>query len=154
MRIAIILLLTVVLVTAQDFRTLRQKYGQPISEKHNGRTSSETYKVRPDIKVTATYTKSGDLCEILIAPLSETKEGKPSLLKSEPLNEVIDELVPEEKRGKHLIDTFINITCLPKNDCFGVDRNYQRLTIHVHGSTDAHPYASIQWKHHTCKTVN
>jgi hypothetical protein len=150
MRIAVIVLLAAVVSTAQTSSTLRQKYGQPTSETHNGRPMSETYNVRADIKVTVRYTKSGDVCEMFVAPLSETTDGKPSLLKSQPLDEVIDELVPKEQRGKQLMDTFLNIACLPKNDCFGVERNYQRLTIHVHGSTDAHPYASIQWKNHTC----
>lgn len=150
MRIAIILSLLAVVATAQTSSTLRQKYGQPTSATYSGRPTSETYNVRPDIKVTVRYTKGGDVCEMFIAPTSETKDGKPSLLKSQPLDEVIDELVPKEQRGKHLTDTFLDIICLPKNDCFGVDWNYQRLTIHVHGSTDAHPYASIYWKHRTC----
>jgi hypothetical protein len=150
MRIAIILLLIAIVATAQTSSALRQKYGQPTSGTHNERPTSETYNVRPDIKVTVTYTKRGDVCEMFIAPVSETKDGKPFLLKSQPLDEVIDELVPKELRGKYLMGTFLNIICLPKNDCFGVDEDYQRLTIHVHGSTDAHPYASIHWKNRTC----
>jgi hypothetical protein len=150
MRIAIILLLTAVVATAQTSSTLRQKYGQPTFETYNGRPTSETYNVRPNIKVTVRYTKGGDVCEMFIAPLSETKDGKPSLMKSRPLDEVIDELVPKEQRGKYLMGTFLNITCLPNNDCFGVEENYRKLLIHRHGSTDAHPYAFIRWKNRTC----
>jgi hypothetical protein len=151
MRIAIILLLTAVAATAQTSSTLRQKYGQPTdSETYKGRPTSETYKVRPDIKVSVEYTKGGDVCEMFIEPVSGTKDGKPPLLKSQPLDEVIDELAPKESRGKHLMDTFLDIVCLPRNDCFGVDWNYQKLAIHVHGSTDAHPFASIRWRHRTC----
>ena len=149
MRIALLFLLTAVVATAQTASTLRQKYGLPTSDIYNGQRV-EIYKVRPDIKVTVRYTKHGHVCSMFIAPLSETTDGKPSLLKSQPLDEVIDELVPKEQRGKYLMGTFLNIICLPKNDCFGVEEAYQKLLIHRHGSTDAHPYASIQWKHRTC----
>lgn len=150
MRIAIILFLTAFVATAQTSTTLRQKYGQPTSETYKGPPTSQTYNVRPDIKVTISYAKNGDVCAMLIQPVSETKSGKPSLMKSQPLFEVIDELAPKEQRGKHIMDTFLNITCLPDNDCFGVEWNYKRLKIHVHGSTDEHPFASIDWKSHTC----
>ena len=141
MRIAILFLLACVVATGQTSSTLHQKYGQP---------TSETYNVRPNIKVTVTYAKTGEICEMLIEPIAETGNGNRSLLKSQPLEEVIDELVPKEQRGKYLMGTFLNIICLPKNDCFGVEEDYQKLLIHRHGSTDAHPYASIHWKTHTC----
>jgi hypothetical protein len=151
MRIAIILLLTAVAATAQTSSTLCQKYGQPTdSETYKGRPTSETYKVRTDIKVSVEYTKGGDVCEMFIEPATGTNDGKPSLLRSQPLREVIDELAPKESRGKHQMDAFLDIVCLPRNDCFGVNWDYQRLAIHVHGGTDAHPYASIKWKHRTC----
>lgn len=150
MRIAIIFLLTAVVATAQTSSTLRQKYGQPTSETYKGPPTSQTYNVRPDIKVTVSYTKHGNVCAMLIKPVSEMTNGKPSVLKTQQLNEVIDELVPKEQRGKHQMDWFLHTQCYPKNDCFGVEKNYQRLTIHVHGSTDKHPYASIRWKKHTC----
>jgi len=107
--------------------------------------------VRPDIKLTVTYAKSGDVCEMLIKPASETQNGKPSLLKSQPLNEVIDELVPKEQRGAYLMGTFVNIICLPNDDCGGTDETYQRLSIFRNGGIDAHRYASIHWKRDVCK---
>ncbi|HZE71633.1 MAG TPA: hypothetical protein VE135_19170 [Pyrinomonadaceae bacterium] len=142
MRIAIVFFLTGVVSTAQTSSTLREKYGQPVSE---------TYNVRPDIKLTVTYAKSGDVCEMLIKPASETQNGKPSLLKSQPLNEVIDELVPKEQRGAYLMGTFVNIICLPNDDCGGTDETYQRLSIFRNGGIDAHRYASIHWKRDVCK---
>jgi hypothetical protein len=145
MRMAVFLLLVCVVATGQTSSTLRQKYGQP---------TSETYNVRPNIKVTVTYAKTAEICEMLIQPIAETENGKPSLLKSQPLAEVIDELVPKEQRGKYLMGTFLNIICLPNNDCFGVEENYEKVLIHRHGSTDAHPYASIHWKTHTCARLD
>jgi hypothetical protein len=149
MRIAFILLLTCVVAAAQTSTKLRQKYGEPISDTYDGQPV-EIYKVRPDTKVTVRYTKQGDVCSMFIAPLTETTNGKPSLLKSQPLDEIIDELVPKDQRGKYLMGTFINITCLPKNDCYGTQEDYQKVSIHKHGSIDAHPYASISWKARAC----
>jgi hypothetical protein len=149
MRIACIFLLTSVVAAAQTSTTLHQKYGQPTSDTYD-RQPVEIYKVRADIKVTVRYTKHGDICSMFIAPLSEMTNGKPSLLKSDALDEVIDELVPKGQRGKYLMGTFLNITCLPKNDCYGTEENYQRVLIHKHGSIDAHPYASISWKSRAC----
>jgi hypothetical protein len=138
---AVFFLLMCVVATGQTSSTLRQKYGQP---------TSENYNVRPNIKVTVTYAKTSEICEMLIQPIAETEDGKPSLLKSEPLAEVIDELVPKEQRGKYLMGTFLNIICLSKNDCFGVEEDYEKVLIHRHGSNDAYPYASIHWKTQTC----
>jgi hypothetical protein len=149
MRIAFIFLLTAVVATAQTSSTLRQKYGQPTSETYDGEPV-EIYKVRPDIKVTVRYTKRGDVCSMFIGPVSETTNGKPFLLKSEPLDEVIDELVPEDQRGTHIMDTFLNITCLPNNDCYGTRKDYEQLLIVHNGSIDAYRYASIEWKHRKC----
>ena len=149
MRIAFILLLMTVIATAQTSSTLRQKYGQPTSDIYDGQPV-EIYKVRPGIKVTVRYTKRGVVCSMFIAPLSETTNGKPSLLKSQPLDDVIDELVPKDQRGKYLMGTFLHITCLPKNDCYGTEEDYQRVLIHKHGSVDEHPYASISWKGRAC----
>jgi hypothetical protein len=149
MRIAFVFLLVAVVATAQTSSTLREKYGQPTSDTYDGQPV-EIYKVRHDMKVTVRYTKHGDVCSMFIAPLSETTNGKPSLLKSNALDEVIDELVPKDQRGKYLMGTFLNITCLPKNDCYGTEEDYQRVLIHKHGSTDAHPYASISWKSRAC----
>jgi len=149
MRIAFLFLLTTVVATAQTGSALRQKYGQPTSDIYNGQPV-EIYKVRPDIKVTVRYTKQGDACSMFIAPLAETTNGKQSLLLSEPLDEVIDELVPKDQRGKYLMGTFLNIICLPNNDCSGTEEDYQRVLIHKHGNTDAHPYASISWKGRAC----
>jgi hypothetical protein len=152
MRIAIFFLFTALVATAQTSSTLRQKYGQPTSATYKGKPTSETYNVRPGVKVTVSYAKSGDVCAMLIAPLSETENGKPSLLKSQPLDDVIDELVPKDQRGTYLMGTFLNITCLPDNDCYGTNENYKRLSIYRNGSIDAYRYASIHWKHRECQT--
>jgi len=148
MRIVFVFLLAAIIATAQTPSKLRQKYGPPTADIYDGQPV-EIYKVRPDMKVTVRYTKHRDVCSMYIASL-ETTNGKPSLLKSQALNDVIDELVPQDQRGKYLMGTFINIICLPDNDCSGTEENYQKVLIHKHGSLDAHPYGSISWKGRAC----
>jgi len=138
-----VLLFTCTVATAQTSTSLREKYGNP---------SSETFRVRPDINVTVTYAKTGEVCEMLIKPASETVNGKPSLLKSQPLKDVIDELVPKNERGAFIIGTFVNVVCQPNNDCAGANESYQRLSIFSNGSTDAHRFATIRWKRDACQS--
>ena len=142
MRIVILLFICCAVAAAQTSTSLREKYGNP---------AYESYLVRPDISVTVTYAKSGEVCEMLIKPASESENGKPAVLKSQPLDEVIDELVPKDQRGKILMGTFVNIVCLPNNDCDGTNESYERLSIFRNGSTDAERFASIHWKRDACK---
>ena len=144
MKAIVIVLLTCMFVSAQSSSDLRQKYGIPISE---------TYKVRPDVVVTVTYAKTGEVCSMVIKPQpsSTKKETSTPVLKSKLLDEVIDELVLKEKRGKYLMGTFLNIICLPDNDCAGTSENYEKLSIYRNGSIDAHRYATIDWKSSACK---
>jgi hypothetical protein len=144
MRIAFLLFFTCSVTVAQTPTSLRQKYGPPISE---------TYRVRPEIIATVTSAKTGEICQILIKPASETQEGKPALLKSQLLNDVIDELAPKAERGTYIIGTFLNMTCLPNNDCWGTEESYERLEIYRYGGTDAYRDAYIHWKRDACKSL-
>lgn len=150
MRIVVVFLLMAVVVTAQTSSTLRQKYGQPTSQTVD-RQPTEIYKVRPEIKLIARYTKRGDVCSMFIAPLAETTDGKPSLLKSQRLEEVIDELVPENQRGAYVMGTFLDIICLPRNDCWGSRKDYKQVSITYNGGVDAYRFAAIEWKHRKCQ---
>ena len=42
--------------------------------------------------------------------------------------------------------TFLNITCLPQNDCTGSSEDYDKLTIYYNAGKDGVNYAVIQWK--------
>jgi hypothetical protein len=89
---------------------------------------------------------------MFIAPLSETTNGAPTLLKTQPLDEVIDELVPKDQRGTHVMDTILSGRCPASFVCTGTDEKYQRLSIHLRGNLDAYNFASIEWKHRKCQT--
>ena len=127
----------------QSQGSLQQKYGPPMRE---------SYLVRPGILVTAMYNKDREVCEMLIEP-----EPPPSLIKSSDaklesrvLNEIIDELAPKSERGKHIGSSFLNLTCLPRNDCAGTSETYERVVIYRNGGVNAHQYATIQWKRLGC----
>jgi len=139
MKAALIILLTCMATMGQTSSHLRQKYGTPISE---------TFKVRPDIIVTVRYEENGKVSEMVIEPQPDATiiKSRHKRIKSQMLQEVIDELVPPETRGKFVIGTGLNITCLPENDCFGAEEEYERVIIYRNGSNDEHRYATIQWK--------
>jgi hypothetical protein len=144
MRVMGMMLLTCVIAAGQTSNGLRQKYGTPISE---------TFKVRPEVIVTVSHAKTGEICEMLIAPQLPSTPIKSSgaLLKSKLVNEIIDELVPARQRGKLRMGSFLNLMCLPDNDCAGTGEDYERVYIYRNGSIDAHRYSTIQWKGSACK---
>jgi hypothetical protein len=56
-------------------------------------------------------------------------------------------LVPETARGAGQIGGFLNIACLPENDCYGSEESYQNLTIYYNaGKSGNVNYVVIQWK--------
>ena len=144
MRTIIVIVLSCVIIAAQTSNDLRQKYGAPLSE---------TFKVRPGIVVTVTRAKTGEICEMLITPQLPVTPIKSSgaFLKSKTLDEVVNELVPRDQRGKFLMGSFLNLTCLPENDCGGTGEDYERENIYRKGGIDEHRYATIQWKDNACR---
>ena len=143
MRVALLVAIVCVTVLGQTSDDLRQKYGSPLKE---------SYLVRPGILVTVTYSKDGQICEMMIEPQPPSTPIKSSdeRIRSIVLNEIIDELVPIKERGKHLGSSFLNLTCLPRNDCAGTGESYEKLYIYRNGGDDLHRYATIQWKNKGC----
>jgi hypothetical protein len=130
---------------ADTAQTLHERYGQPVSE---------TYLVRPNVIATARYGSSGHVCEIVVnprKPSSIIKSGNNSI-DSKELTEVLDEIVPMNERGKYMIGTFDNITCLPDNDCQGVHGSWEKVVIYRNGGTRNEHYATIQWKREECRS--
>jgi hypothetical protein len=59
---------------------------------------------------------------------------------------VIDELVPLSVRGKYVVAGFINMACLPANDCAGGSRTYEKVTIYYNGAPEGRVYyAVVTW---------
>jgi hypothetical protein len=144
MKAILLLLLIGLTVNAQSVRELRQKYGEPVSE---------IFQVRPNVTVTVRIGRTGDVCEMVIAPQlpSTAIKSNDYVFKSAVLNEIIDELVPASQRGESLMGGFLNLRCLPQDDCAGTSDDYENLNIYRNGGDDAHRYATIQWKRTDCK---
>jgi hypothetical protein len=138
MKMVFIVLLTCVSVVAQTRDELKKKFGDPVSE---------TFIARPGIVVTATYLRSGQIRELLIAPeMTDLIKSKNKTLSHDVFREIIDELVPAKERGKLIGSAFLNLFCLPQNDCLGSSEDYEKLTIYYNAGRDGVNYAVIQWK--------
>ena len=66
------------------------------------------------------------------------------------LDELEDELVPKADRGKFQIATFLDIICLPENDCAGTRADWDNVTIYRNSGTAGAHYDLIQWRRHEC----
>jgi hypothetical protein len=121
-------------------QSLRNQYGQPISE---------SYLVRPGIVASASYGASGHICEIVVSPQRLWN----STFDSKQLTEIVNEIVPESQRGKYLMGTFVNAVCFPTQDCNGTAGTWEKVNIFRNGGTDAEHYASIQWSRDECRTI-
>ena len=123
---------------ADTAQTLRERYGQPISE---------TYLVKRGVVIAASYGPSGLICNIVVSP----ERLWNSTFESKQLTEIIDEVAPVNERGKFLMGTFLNANCMPTNDCFGTAGTYEKVHIARMGSTDAEHYARIEWLRDECR---
>ena len=121
---------------ANSGQTLRERYGQPVSE---------DFLVRPGVIATATYGASGKVCQIVISPQRLWN----STLASKHINEITDELVPRSERGKVATGGFLNSGC-PTNDCSGTIYNWENISIIRMGSNDQTHYATIEWHRDEC----
>lgn len=132
---------------ATDSSTMRQHYGQPISE---------TFLVTPGITATATYGPNGETCELLIAPkqtnaLIKNWPGSDTI-PYETLKQVEDELVPKSERGQFKIGTFMNISCDADNPCGGSQEDWEQIVEYGNaGKNNSARYAVIQWRRPECQ---
>jgi hypothetical protein len=126
-------------IAAQSRNDLKNKYGEPISE---------TFLLRPGIAVTASHDSSGQITELVIAPLvTDLIKSKGNGLSRDVLKNLIDELVPVSVRGIPQIGGFLNLACLPANDCYGSYDSYEKLTVYYNAGKNGNVnYAVIQWK--------
>ena len=139
MKPILILLILCSGVAAQSRDDLRKKYGEPVAE---------TFLLRTGITVAASHNSSGQITELVIAPLlTDLIKSKGNGLTREVLKDIIDELVPVSTRGTAQIGGFLNIACLPENDCQGSYDSYEKLTIYYNAAKNGNVnYVVIQWK--------
>jgi hypothetical protein len=67
------------------------------------------------------------------------------------LEEVEDELVPKSERGKFKMGSFLDISCLPENDCQGSDARWENVSIYTNAGKDGARYDVINWLRDECK---
>jgi hypothetical protein len=131
---------------AQSARSLRDRYGQPLSE---------TFLVRPGIVASAAYGASGKVCELVIS-----RQQPDGIIKRWPASEDIDnsllknienELVPIGERGKFKIGTLLGlVTCLPENDCHGAAEEWEKVGVYRNIGRTGSRYETIHWKRAEC----
>jgi hypothetical protein len=66
------------------------------------------------------------------------------------LEEIENELVPEQERGKYIIGSFIDVICLPDNDCAGTQKDYKNVVIYTNPGKGGARYDKIKWNRHEC----
>jgi hypothetical protein len=149
MKLILILLLACVPAFAQEKTNLQAKYGTP---------KSETYSIRPGIDLTVVRNGKGDICSMLIFPETRAESllvgGAEETLDEGVLNEIIDELVPSEQRGKFERGFVENTFCISDCGCTGNGNlsEYERVYIFLARSKvkTEKRYAEIRWKTVAC----
>jgi len=124
---------------AQTRDNLREKYGEPISE---------TFLVRPDVNVTATFGTNRRITEYVVFPQNRNLiKSREQTLNLDSVKAIVDELVPPSTRGKHQGGEFVDLACLPENDCRGSSDIYERVTIYYNAAVKGRVhYAVIQMR--------
>jgi hypothetical protein len=115
------LLLALALLFLPFVKQTADEFGQKYKPHESG-----GYIVRPGIVMKVKATASGDVCGAEIKPLASTvsKDHYPSVMPSETAKEVVDEIIPETKRGK-IIGRF-NVN----GGCTGMDvSGHEKVTI-------------------------
>jgi hypothetical protein len=127
------------ILAAQSRDGLRRKYGEPVAE---------TFIVRPDINVTATYGKDGRITEWVIAPRTTALiKSRTQTLSQDTVTAIFDELVPSAARGKGQLAGFLNVQCMPDNDCGGSTNTFEKVTIYYNAAAAGRVhYAVVQWR--------
>ena len=125
------------LVSAQNLTDLRQHYGDAIGE---------VYRTSNHLTVTAYFDEHGNICREHVE-----FENRGRRITDKEVNAVLDEIAPKSDRGNFKIGTFLNIICLPDNDCGGARDDYERLAITKIGGTNEYRYISIDYHSAECK---
>jgi hypothetical protein len=109
--------------------------------------------MRPGIVATVSFGRSGHACEIVVGPDQSGRmiKSRGVRIDSKQLTEVLDEILPAEDRGKMRMGEFVNVICLPTNDCDGTEINWDAVAIYRNGGTDQEHYATIQWHRDECR---
>jgi hypothetical protein len=140
------ILFTVALLFLPSAKQTADEFGQKYKPHRSG-----AYIVRPGIVMNVKATARGDVCQAEIKPLASTgsKDPDSATLPSESAREVVDEIIPEPKRGKIVARFNVN------GGCNGMEiSGYEKATIVLvtrckEGGGGAYS-ARIQWVKDEC----
>jgi hypothetical protein len=142
----------------QTRSTIQKLYGTAISE---------VYRTSQHLTVTASFSSVGNLCRAHVQSNVDTG------ITDAELNAVLNELAPDNVRGKHKLSTFLNITCLklqklqdsnssgkpelavdPCAECSGVSDDYERANITRYGNTNEYRSVNVRFNQPECKGLD
>ena len=122
----------------------------------------EAYEVRPGILMIPRYTADGELCEIGLERLHYSPKliRLESDLSREEINQILDELVPADERGKPPKDTTSTLIT-QSGPSMTTNIEYENVSIQIYGATLPSKHkneiavsevvATIKWKQRACR---
>lgn len=141
MKIILVIVLCGVSIMAQTKSDVRKNYGTLVSE---------SYEVRPNVLLTVTYGKVGQICQMNFKP-NLTDSNFPEAT-SESLTKIVDEVVPLGERGRNIINGFLSGVSV-----YGTTQDYDKLKIFKVTATqdkENDPYINIAWKDKSCNNFS
>lgn len=144
-RVAFVCLMLATLALTQSRSRLQSLYGRPVSG---------VYRTSKGLFIKPTFAPDDTLCAAHISAEGRT-------MKEAELETVLEELAPKDARGKYIIGTFLDYTCLETDKagqfteahgCGGVSEDYERVTITKWGNTNDYNSADLAYYRRGCKT--
>lgn len=143
-----LILMSVMVARSQSPDVFHARLGNPETvEKKNAKVTTETYSFPPGFRVSINYSGSQVAQSLRILPEKSqlTDVHSDPVVPQEELQTALDKIVPLADRGKYVMGTFLNIICLPKNDCAGVQWAYEKVSIYYNSGNGGMRYAEVSW---------
>ena len=118
MRVLLCCLLAVATTTtlAPTSEDLRRKYGAStdVVMRSDGTPNSESFLLSPNIKLTAQYGSDRQACTLVLEPglpSADVQKDGEQLMSSVTISEIVEQVVPADKRGEKLRDGSNRVSC-------------------------------------------
>jgi len=109
------------------------------------RNTSEESRTKYSLKVTVYFDSQGNICKEHVE-----SENRGMRMTDDAVNVVLSEIAPKTSRGTYKMGTFLNVICLPDNDCAGVSEDYQKLAIVKIGGNNESRYVDVVYHSPAC----
>jgi hypothetical protein len=136
-------------VHGQSPRVFHERLGTPDKvETKDGKVVKETFRYDSKFLVIVTYSDSEKAASLQILPeksqLLDVRNDP--VVKQEELKSALDKIVTADEHGKYVCGTFLNIICLPKNDCGGTRWDYEKVSVYYNSGNGGTRYAILSWR--------